>query len=220
MLVPADFLGVAQESGLIDGIGEWVLRTACAQAKVWESQRVHDPTPRVAVNLSGREFRREGLADMVASCLAEAGLKASLLELEISESAMTWNVERSIGIMRELKELGLQIALDDFGLGHSSLIDLKRFPADALKIDQSFIRDLMKDDGQQAIVEAIIAMARSLGVRTVAEGVETEDQLALLRRRECHAVQGYLYSRPLSAEDLVEFLVRRDASVEQPHVLP
>ena len=220
MLVPADFLGVAQESGLIDGIGEWVLRTACAQAKVWESQRVHDPTPRVAVNLSGREFRREGLADMVASCLAEAGLEAGLLELEISESAMTWNVERSIGIMRELKELGTQIALDDFGLGHSSLIDLKRFPADALKIDQSFIRDLMKDDGQQAIVEAIIAMARSLGVRTVAEGVETDEQLALLRRRECHAVQGYLYSRPLSAEDLIEFLVRRDASVEQPHVLP
>ncbi len=220
MLVPADFLGVAQESGLIDEIGEWVLRTACAQAKVWESQRAHDPAPRVAVNLSAREFRREGLADMIAACLAEAGLEARLLELEISESAMTWNVERSIGIMRELKELGLQIALDDFGLGHSSLIDLKRFPADALKIDQSFIRDLMKDDGQQAIVEAIIAMARSLGLRTVAEGVETDDQLALLRRRECYAVQGYLYSRPLSAEDLVEFLAGRGASVEQPHVLP
>jgi diguanylate cyclase (GGDEF)-like protein/PAS domain S-box-containing protein len=207
MLAPADFIGVAEESGLIDAIGEWVLRNACAQAKAWQSERVCDPAPRVAVNLSAREFRREGLADVVSACLAEAGLDPRFLELEISESAVTRNVERSIAIMRKLKQQGIHLALDDFGLGHCSLIDLKRLPADALKIDQSFTRDVTSDENSQAIVEAIIAMARTLRLRIVGEGVERQDQLAFLRERHCYAMQGHLHSKPCSAEALAELLV-------------
>ena len=202
MLAPADFIEVAGASGLIDSIGEWVLRRACAQAKVWERDGTCDPALRMAVNLSAREFRREDLADMVGACLGEAGLDPGRLELEVSEGPTTRNVERSIVTMRKLKEQGVLLALDDFGLGHSSLIDLGRLPVDALKIDLSFIRDVGRDGSNQTIVAAIIAMARGLGLRTIAEGVETKSQLAFLQSRKCYAAQGYLYGGPVSAEAL------------------
>jgi diguanylate cyclase (GGDEF)-like protein/PAS domain S-box-containing protein len=206
ILPPADFLETTKEIGLIDAIGEWVLRNACAQAKAWEREGLSDPPLRIAVNLSAREFHREGLADIVRACLADVGLDPSFLELEICESAVTRHIDSSIAIMQELKQLGVSLALDDFGLGHSSLIDLRRLPADVLKIDRTFIRDVTTDESIGSIVEAIIALAHSLGLEVVAEGVETEDQLSFLRERGCRVVQGYLYSAVRSPEAIAVLL--------------
>ncbi len=206
MLPAAKFIEVAEEAGLMESIGEWVLREACAQAKAWQAEEACDPALRVAVNLSGRELHIEDLAKRVSAILAEAGLGPESLELEISERAVMLNVEASIAVMQELKEQGVHLALDDFGLGHSSLIHMKPFPIDSLKIDQSFIRDVTSDANDRAIVDAIIAMARALDLRIIAEGVETEEQLAFLRARGCYAMQGYLHSRPLTADAVCELL--------------
>ena len=204
LLEARDFIEMAEEAGLIHVIGEWVLGEACAQAGLWQMGNTGLPLPRVAVNLSGGEFHAEDLAKRVDSVLRGTGLSADLLELEISERALTWNVERSIAIMQELKERGVHLALDDFGLGQSSLAHMKLFPIDTLKIDQSFVRGIIRDSDDRAIVEAIIAMAHALNLRIVAEGVETEEQFAFLTARGCHAMQGYLFSRPVAATGLLE----------------
>jgi diguanylate cyclase (GGDEF)-like protein/PAS domain S-box-containing protein len=198
LIQPEDFIPIAEETQLIVPLGAWVLRTACMQMKAW-----HDaghPGLRVAVNLSPRQFQDRELVAMVERVLAETHFPAPLLDLEITESTAMQNAELSLSILNRLKEMGIRISIDDFGTGYSSLSYLKRFPIDTVKIDQDFVRDLTSDDA--AIISAVISMARALNLRVIAEGVETEEQLAFLRREQCAEMQGFLYSQPLS---VVEF---------------
>ena len=199
---PAEFIPLAEETGLIVPIGEWVLRTACAQNKAWQTQGF--PPMRVAVNLSGRQLQLPQLKDTIARILQETGLQPCYLELELTESMM--QSLQATGTLRALKELGVRLAIDDFGTGYSSLSHLQRYPMHKLKIDQSFMRNLPADENNVAIVTAIVAMAQSLKLKVTAEGVETEEQLAFLRTLECDELQGYLFSRPLATADLTKLL--------------
>jgi len=197
MIQPEDFIPIAEETQLIVPIGAWVLRTACKQMKAW-----HDsghPWLRVAVNLSPRQFQDRELVSMVEQVLAETHFPPTLLDLEITESTAMQNAELSLSILNRLKEMGIRISIDDFGTGYSSLSYLKRFPIDTVKIDQDFVRDLTSDDA--AIISAVISMARALNLRVIAEGVETEEQLAFLRREQCSEMQGFLYSEPLTSAE-------------------
>jgi len=200
LVAPADFIGIAEEMGLIVPLGQWVLRTACQQNRAWQCAGV--PAMRVAVNLSARQFSEPGLLRSVREALAEAELEARYLEVEITESLVMSDVARTIDTLQELKGLGVHLSIDDFGTGYSSLAYLKRFPIDTLKIDGSFVRDISADPEDAAIVEAIILLAHSLGRSVVAEGVEDDSQLRFLARHRCDVVQGYLFSRPLAPEDL------------------
>ena len=164
---------------------------------------------RVAVNLSARQFQQRDLTTMIERVLAETHYPAAALDVEITESIAMHNAELSLGIMRRLKEMGISISIDDFGTGYSSLSYLKRFPIDTVKIDQNFIRDLSRDSNDGAIISAVISMARALKLRVVAEGVETEEQLAFLLRQHCEVIQGFLYSRPVPAEEFELVLVAR-----------
>jgi diguanylate cyclase (GGDEF)-like protein/PAS domain S-box-containing protein len=204
MVSPGDFIPLAEETGLINEIGEWVLREACRQAKEWED--VGLPRRRMAVNLSARQFSDRGFLDMVTRVLAESGLDPACLELEITESQVMRQTEGMIMLLNKLSEMGVQLAIDDFGTGYSSLSYLKRLPIQKLKIDQSFVRDITVDPNDTAIVVAIINMAKSLDLDTIAEGVETAGQLALLRSKGCHVGQGYYFSAPVRAEVLYPLL--------------
>jgi EAL domain-containing protein (putative c-di-GMP-specific phosphodiesterase class I) len=207
-LVPPDkFIPLAEETGLIVDIGNWVLREACAQATAWQAAGL--PPIRVAVNISARQFRDKTLVEVVRRVLAETGLDADRLELEITESAIMHNPGEATAILDTLKAMGLHIAVDDFGTGYSSLAYLKRFPIDVLKIDRSFIRDIVTEPDDAAITSAIVALARKLDIKTVAEGVETDDQVAILRQYGCHLLQGFLFSKPLPP---VDFAARLAAS--------
>ena len=202
---PFEFIGIAEECGLIEEIGEWVLRTACAQSAAW--RRAGLAPLRMAVNLSARQFVRKDLASSIAAVLADAGLRGSDLELELTEGVVMRDVEQGISVLRELKELGVQIAIDDFGTGYSSLSYLKRFPIDVLKIDRSFVIDIGQGDGDdEAIVRSIIALAHALKLRVIAEGVETAQQLDYLGGERCDEVQGYYFSRPLAADAFEAYL--------------
>ncbi|MCC7700177.1 putative bifunctional diguanylate cyclase/phosphodiesterase [Janthinobacterium sp. EB271-G4-7A] len=194
---PASFIGLAEEMGLITPIGDWVLRTACAQARAWQLAG-HGPL-RLAVNLSARQFKQKNLLHAVALALAETGLAAAHLELELTESMVMHDVEQATAIMANLKALGVQLSIDDFGTGYSSLAYLRHFPIDVLKIDKTFVSDITHSDDDAAIVRAIISLAHSLRLKVIAEGVETEQQLAFLRQQGCDQMQGYLFSRPLAA---------------------
>src|SRR5436190_17354271 len=176
LVSPAHFISIAETSGLIIPIGDWVLRTACRQTKLWQ-KRIDDELT-VAVNLSARQFQQPNLTEEIAEVLEETGLDAEYLELEITESNAMQNADNTIYVLRELKALGVRIAMDDFGTGYSSLNYLKRFPIDILKLDRSFVRDVTTDSSDAAIVSAVIAMAHSLKLHVVAEGVETEEQLS------------------------------------------
>ena len=209
MMRPDLFIGLAEETGLIVPIGAWALRTACRQAARWRDEG-HGGL-RVAVNLSSRQFRDAALPGLIAAILHESGLDPSSLELELTESLVMDDVEMAIGTMHALKAMGIQIAIDDFGTGYSSLAYLKRFPVDVLKIDQSFVRDIERDAGGAAMVAAIISLAHELGLRVIAEGVETQQELDFLRARRCDEVQGYLYSRPVPAAEFVRTLDALDA---------
>jgi EAL domain-containing protein (putative c-di-GMP-specific phosphodiesterase class I) len=204
LLSPAHFISAAELSGLIVPIGSWVLRTACRQTKLW--QKRIDPDLTVSVNLSARQFQQGNLIEEVRSVLEDTGLAPPSLELEITESNAMQNAENTINTLRELKALGVCIAMDDFGTGYSSLNYLKRFPFDTLKLDRSFVRDVCADSSDAAIVSAAIAMAHSLKLHVTAEGVETEEQLEFLRQHECDRIQGYLFSPPLSLDKLEAFL--------------
>ncbi len=204
LVTPDKFIPLAEESGLIIPIGEWVLRTACRQNKAWHDMGF-GPL-RMAVNLSARQFRQGNLAESVAAVLDETGLPPSLLELEITESTIMRNAEETIVTLRRLKEMGISLAIDDFGTGYSSLSYLKHFPIDRLKIDRSFVLDITTDPDDAAIAEAIISMAHSLKLKVTAEGVEQQEQLHFLTQRNCDEMQGYLVSRPISAEEFTRLL--------------
>ncbi|MBP1728885.1 MAG: diguanylate cyclase/phosphodiesterase [Deltaproteobacteria bacterium] len=210
MIPPGRFISLAEESGLIIRLGEWVLRSACQQVMAWQAEG-YEPL-RVAVNVSGYQFRRQNFAATVAGIVAETGFDPAFLELELTESTIMRNVEATVGTLNALKEMGVHIAIDDFGIGYSSLSQLKRFPIDSLKIDRSFICNVTSSKDDLAIVVAIIAMARSLGLKIIAEGVETAEQMAVICEQGCHEMQGYHFSRPVPAMKFIEFLRRREAA--------
>ena len=207
LLGPDDFIPVAEDCGLIFPIGEWVLRTACAQMRSWH--RAGHSDLHIGVNLSARQFQQHDLTSMIERILDETGLPARSLDIEITESTAMHNAEMSLGIMTRLKQMGVRLSIDDFGTGYSSLSYLKRFPIDTVKIDQNFVRDLAHSANDGEIISAVISMARALKLHVVAEGVETEAQLEFLRRQRCETIQGFLYSRPLPAEDFEAILAAR-----------
>ena len=200
-LIPPDmFIRIAESSGMIVPIGEWVLRNACAQAKQWRDEgRV---CPHVAVNVSAVQFRNEGFCNLVRSVLRETGLPPMCLELELTESLLLSNEDVMFQVLGELKEMGVRLAIDDFGTGYSSLSYLKQFPVSKLKIDRSFIRDLFTAKNDVDITAAIINLAKCLKLNVTAEGVETESQLAFLKTHGCDQVQGYIFSKPLTADQI------------------
>jgi diguanylate cyclase (GGDEF)-like protein len=204
LVSPAEFIPLAEDTGLILPLGEWVLRTACRQNREWQNRGF--PPVRVAVNISARQFKQPHLAETVLQILAETGLAPEYLELELTESSIMDNADSAIAVLTGLKKEGITISIDDFGTGFSSLSYLKRLPIDALKIDQSFVRDLTTDPADAALVMAIVTLAHNLRLRVIAEGVETEEQLRFLHLLRCDEVQGYLFSKPLPAEELEQVL--------------
>ncbi len=213
LIPPAQFIPLAEETGLIVPIGEWVLKTACAQNKSWQDQGL--PPLRIAVNLSARQFIHENLLQDVARVLNETGLDATSLELEITESMVMHNPEHAVKLLNKLKATGIHLSIDDFGTGYSSLNYLKRFPIDNVKIDRSFIQDIPEDCDDAAITQAIIAMAHGLGLRVIAEGVETVEQFRFLRDHKCDDMQGYYFSKPLPANEFFGLLQKKSAAVSR-----
>ena len=209
MIAPARFIGMAEEMGLIIPIGAWVISQACIQTKEWQQAGLGDL--RVAVNLSARQFTQKNLVQAIADVLHATGLEPRFLELELTESMVMNDVDNAITMLRNLKGLGVHIAIDDFGTGYSSLSYLRRFPIDVLKIDQSFVNDLMVDADDAAIVVSVISLAHSLRLTVIAEGVENSDQLNFLRAHGCDQMQGYYFSKPLSAEGF-EILLQGSAN--------
>ena len=203
LIQPAHFIPLAEETGLIDPIGEWVLGAACRQYKSW---RLNGTPLRMAVNLSARQFRQKNLVQQIAKALSTSGLKPNHLTLEITETVLMQNAEATTATLNELSAMGIELSIDDFGTGYSGLSYLKRFPIDSLKIDRTFVRDVITDPDDAAIVSAIIAMAHRLGIKVIAEGVETEEQMAYLRTRQCDAIQGYYFSRPVPADEFAKLL--------------
>src|SRR6185436_1943052 len=203
-LLPGDFIAVAEETGLINEMGEWVLREGCRQAKEWRDMGL--PPLRMAINLSARQFSDRGFLEMVNRVLDDTGVDPTWLEMEITESQVMRQTEGLIMLLNQLSDMGVHLAIDDFGTGYSSLSYLKRLPIQKLKIDQSFVRDITVDPNDTAIVVAIISMAKSLELETIAEGVETAGQLALLRSKGCRLGQGFFFSAPLSADELYPLL--------------
>ena len=197
---PDRFIPVAEDSGLILSIGEWVLETACRQIRAWEAEGIF--IGHTVVNLSPLQFRQTDLVKRFTRIIEDTGIDPSRLGMEITESVIMEDPDTSIRMLNEFKDMGIEFSLDDFGTGYSSLSYLKRFPVDNLKIDRSFIRNLMNDSSDEALVEAIIAMANKLEIRVIAEGVETEQQLDFLRQHHCDQYQGYYYSYPLPAHEL------------------
>jgi diguanylate cyclase (GGDEF)-like protein len=206
LVEPARFVPLLEETGLVVPVGAWVLAEACRQAAAWQAAGL--PPLRVSVNLSSRQFRSEALFEAVSEALRAAHLPPQCLELELTESLLVENVEHAMGVMGKLKAIGAAISIDDFGTGYSSLGYLKRFPIDSLKIDRSFVRDIATSPKDAAIVNAISALARSLGIGLIAEGVEEAWQVEFLRTRHCTEMQGYLFSRPLPGESMREALAR------------
>jgi diguanylate cyclase (GGDEF)-like protein/PAS domain S-box-containing protein len=209
-VAPARFIPLAEETGLIIPIGQWVLEQACREVRALHESGFADL--RVAVNLSPKQFRQRDLARNIARVLDQQRLDPDCLELEVTESVME-NADSAIRTLHDLKAMGVHLSIDDFGIGYSSLSYLKRFPIDALKVDQSFVRDITSDENDAAITSAVIAMGHSLRLTIIAEGVETEEQLAFLRDRECHKAQGYLFGRPMPAASLQELLAGKKEAV-------
>jgi len=205
LVLPSTFIPIAEQHGLILPIGDWVLEAVCTQIRAWLDDGL--PVVPVAVNMSAIQFRQPALADRIGRILSETGLDPRLLELELTESSIMHEAERTISLLRQLEEMGLSLSIDDFGTGYSSLSYLRRFPIDKLKIDQSFVRDITTDPDAAAITTAIIAMGRSLKLRVVAEGVETAEQLEFLRSQHCDEVQGFHVGRPMSAGDFAALLL-------------
>jgi diguanylate cyclase (GGDEF)-like protein/PAS domain S-box-containing protein len=204
LLPPSRFVPIAEESGLIVPIGRWVMREACRQEREWQDAGLK-PVP-VAVNISAIEFRSKNFLEGVRGTLEHSGLEPSLLELEVTESVLMESVGATAAVLRELKDMGLSLAVDDFGTGYSSLSYLMQFPIDALKVDQSFVREITSEGGHSPIIAAVIGLGRSLRQRVIVEGVETAEQLAFLRAQRCNEAQGFHFSRPLSADAFATLL--------------
>ncbi len=200
LIMPREFIPILEDTGLIIPVGEWVLHNACLQARAWNDTELKPL--RMSVNLSSRQFNEPKFVDMLGRVLEDTGLKPSLLELEITESILMQNVGTTISTLNAISDMGIRLAVDDFGTGYSSLSYLKRFPIDTLKIDQSFIHDIMQDPDDAKLVEAIIALGRALHLNIIAEGVETEAQADFLRSHNCDCLQGYLLYSPQAAQDL------------------
>ena len=210
LVSPVHFIPLAEESGLIVPLSQWVLEEALNQNRRW--QKLGLPTMRIAVNLSARQFVDENLLSDTVRALKESGMDPALLELEVTESMMMYNTEKTVQVLEELRKMGVRIAIDDFGIGFSSLSHLKQFAIDIIKIDRSFIKDIPGDKADEAITEAIIAMSKSLRIKVVAEGVETVEQLQFLSARGCDEIQGYYFSRPVPAADFARLLSGNVAS--------
>jgi diguanylate cyclase (GGDEF)-like protein len=208
LISPMDFIPIAEEIGLISTIGEWVLRTACAQNKTWQDAGY--PNLLMKVNFSSRQFKDENLTEIVTKVIKETGMPAQLLDVEITESIAM--ADTSIRTLNQLTAMGLHTSIDDFGTGYSSLGSLTRFPINTIKIDRTFIKDITIDVNAEAIIKAIIAMAHSLKMEVVAEGVETEEQLAFLQSEKCDKIQGYLFSRPVPEEEFRKLLEQNKIS--------
>jgi diguanylate cyclase (GGDEF)-like protein/PAS domain S-box-containing protein len=206
LVPPKDFIPVAEETGLILQIGQTVLGNACRQAREWQELYPSQPALFVSVNLSVKQFNEPGLVDEIAQLLQESQLPPRCLKLEITESVFSDNFEAAVTLLTQLRNLGVQLSIDDFGTGYSSLSYLQRFPIDTLKIDRSFVTQMMENEENLAIVRTIVALAQNLGMDVVAEGVETEDQLRLLRKLECENGQGFLFSTPLGGGQLEQFI--------------
>ncbi|HVR38684.1 MAG TPA: EAL domain-containing protein, partial [Thermoanaerobaculia bacterium] len=211
LLYPASFISVAELSGLILPIEQWVLRTACRQIRYWQRKIVHDMT--ISVNLSARQFQQPDLAEQIRVVVEDCGIQPSTLQVEITESNAMQNADNTIHILRDLKSAGIRIAMDDFGTGYSSLNYLKRFPIDTLKLDRMFVNDVATDPIDAAIVSSVIDMAHSLSLKVVAEGVETDAQVDFLTRQQCDVLQGYLFGTPRTAEEMELMLLDARAAV-------
>src|SRR5437588_2621787 len=211
LISPAQFIPIAEESDLIQSLGEWALSTACRQLSEWDANG--HPAPRVAVNVSARQFRTPGFVDRVAGLLGERRIDPSRLELELTESVLIDNREQAVAVLEQLKTLGVQIAVDDFGTGYSSLSYLSGLPIDCLKIDRSFVTRLVKGGRDAALAQAIISMGHGLGLRVLAEGVETAEQLAFLRQHDCNEGQGYFFAKPAAPEALADLLKKGKVDV-------
>jgi diguanylate cyclase (GGDEF)-like protein len=204
LMAPGRFIPVAEESGLIIPIGAWVMHEACRQLRMWQAERVGGPRGAVEVNLSARQIDHPEIIGTVERILQDTGLPPANLTLEITESALMNDASSALRVLRALKDLGVTLAIDDFGTGYSSLSHLQRFPLDILKIDKSFVDELGADRGGVEIVAAVVKLAHALGLQVIAEGVETPQQLDALARLDCDFAQGYLFSRPVPAHELVE----------------
>ncbi|MEY4642284.1 MAG: hypothetical protein RLZZ227_2278 [Pseudomonadota bacterium] len=201
---PAQFIPLSEELGLIIPIGQWVIRRACEQIRLWNRQGL--PPVCISVNLSPRQFLDPELVSYIEGVLRDTGIDAARLELEITESMVMHNAERSLQKLHNIKALGIRIAIDDFGTGYSSLSQLKRFPVDTLKVDRSFIREIQTDDEDRAITQAIITMGKTLGLTVVAEGVETAEQQSFLCNHDCDEIQGYYFSKPIPCGEFEKLL--------------
>jgi diguanylate cyclase (GGDEF)-like protein len=204
---PVDFIPIAEKTGLIIPMGQWVLERACEQTKAWQKAGLQRLS--IAVNLSARQFQQQDMVKMIAQVLKQTRLDPNYLELEITESYAMQNADFTIAVLRDLKKMGVRVSIDDFGTGYSSLSYLKQFPIDTLKIDRSFVRDLSAVTSDAAIAEAVIALAHSLKLVVVAEGVETREQLAILKRHGCDRMQGYLFSPPVPADQFEKLIKER-----------
>ena len=205
-MLPAEFIPLAEESGLILAIGEWVLREACRQQRAWSENGL--PAIPVAVNISAIQFHQHQFLDLVGQIMAETGADPTCIEMELTEGIIMQEADTTIGRLRQIKEMGMSLAIDDFGTGYSSLSYLRRFPLDRLKVDQSFVRDMEYDSADLAITEAIIGLARTLGLRVIAEGVETEREIMLLRERQCEDIQGNFFAPPLPPDEFLAWYRR------------
>jgi EAL domain-containing protein (putative c-di-GMP-specific phosphodiesterase class I) len=204
---PAQFIPIAEQSGLIETLGAWVLRTACAQNMQWQR---HGYSPiRMAVNVSARQFQQKGFIDIVDRVLEETGLDPRWLELEVTENIVMENVSQTIMTLTALKARSISLAIDDFGTGYSSLSYLRQFPIDRLKIDRSFVAEVITNADDAAIASAVISLARTLNLEVVAEGVETAEQARFLTERQCDIMQGYYFGRPSPPDEISRFLERR-----------
>ena len=204
---PLEFIQVAEETGISTPIGEWVLRTACLEAASWSGAQ------KVSVNVSAIQFKSPNLVATIMSTLGESGLDPQRLELEVTESVMLDAGGTALAVLQNIREIGVRVALDDFGIGYSSLGYLRDFPFDRIKIDQSFVRGTANDAVGRAIVRAVASLGQSLGIATVAEGVETEEQVARVASDGCTDVQGYLISRPMPPREIDGFLRSRNENI-------
>jgi EAL domain-containing protein (putative c-di-GMP-specific phosphodiesterase class I)/ActR/RegA family two-component response regulator len=211
---PAEFVPVMEETGLVVRVGEWIIEEACRQIAAWSEQGVRDV--RVAVNVSSRQFVEGDLEQTVRGALERHRVEPALLELELTESALMVNAEHTIDVLSSLKQMGIKVAIDDFGTGYSSLAYLKRFPIDKLKIDIAFVRDIITNPDDAAIAQAIISMAHSLHMLVIAEGVESRAQMAYLRRHRCDEIQGFHFSRSLTADALADLVRSNHSQPDKP----